>query len=112
VDQPPDIQALQDREPFAILARHLSGVSTVAESRHDGSNGGPQPVFEPPPDGGMEAWLVVMGAWFVLFVQFGISKCLPLFGLLSPRDRARAYQPVYHKSQASASSRLGIAKIN
>lgn len=74
VDQPPEIQALQDREPFAVLARHLSGVSTTAESRHDGVDGGVQPVFEPPPDGGFEAWMVVMGAWFVLFVQFGISE--------------------------------------
>ncbi|KAJ9122392.1 hypothetical protein QFC22_001814 [Naganishia vaughanmartiniae] len=80
VDQPPEIQALQDREPFAILARHLSGVSTIAESKHDGLDGGPQPVFEPPPDGGLEAWLVVMGAWFVLFVQFGITVGLILCG--------------------------------
>lgn len=71
VDQPPEIQALQDREPFAILARHLSGVST-------GTVGDREPApqaFDPPPDGGTTAWLVVMGAWFVLFVQFGISKC-------------------------------------
>lgn len=71
VDQPPEIQALQDREPFAILARHLSGVST-------GTAGDSKPApqaFDPPPDGGATAWLVVMGAWFVLFVQFGISKC-------------------------------------
>ncbi|KAJ9108280.1 hypothetical protein QFC19_002528 [Naganishia cerealis] len=61
VDQPPEIQALQDREPFAILARHLSG-----------------PAFEPPPDGGLEAWLVVMGAWFVLFVQFGINGLMAM----------------------------------
>ncbi|KAJ9113518.1 hypothetical protein QFC20_001869 [Naganishia adeliensis] len=68
VDQPPEIQALQDREPFAILARHLSGVST-------GTAGDSKPApqaFDPPPDGGATAWLVVMGAWFVLFVQFGI----------------------------------------
>lgn len=69
VDQPPEIQALQDREPFAILARHLSGVSTGT-----GAGGEPAPpTFDPPPDGGATAWLVVMGAWFVLFVQFGIS---------------------------------------
>lgn len=71
VDQPPEIQAQQDREPFAILARHLSGVS--AHSKQEGpAESGTQP-FDPPPDGGIEAWSVVMGAWFVLFVQFGIS---------------------------------------
>jgi hypothetical protein len=69
VDQPPEIQALQDREPFAILARHLSGVSTGTGGDRESA---PQ-VFDPPPDGGATAWLVVMGAWFVLFVQFGIS---------------------------------------
>lgn len=73
VDQPPEIQALQDREPFAVLARHLSGVSAVSKHSVAAESGtAPQP-FDPPPDGGFKAWSVVMGAWFVLFVEFGIS---------------------------------------
>lgn len=73
VDQPPEIQAQQDREPFAILARHLSGVSAVSKQETLAESGNAPQPFDPPPDGGLEAWSVVMGAWFVLFVQFGIS---------------------------------------
>lgn len=76
VDQPPEIQAQQDREPFAILARHLSGVSTATKGEYPGDAGNTPQTFDPPPDGGVKAWLVVMGAWFVLFVQFGISTYL------------------------------------
>lgn len=73
VDQPPEIQAQQDREPFAILARHLSGVSAVSKQETLAECGNAPQPFDPPPDGGFKAWSVVMGAWFVLFVQFGIS---------------------------------------
>jgi hypothetical protein len=73
VDQPPEIQALQDREPFAVLARHLSGVSAVSKHSAAAESGNAPQPFDPPPDGGIEAWSVVMGAWFVLFVEFGIS---------------------------------------
>jgi hypothetical protein len=62
IDQPPEIQAIQDREPFQVLARHISGVSQTGDG----------PALDPPPDGGWEAWGVVAGAWFVLFVAFGI----------------------------------------
>ncbi|GHJ87266.1 hypothetical protein NliqN6_3668 [Naganishia liquefaciens] len=72
VDQPPDIQAQQDREPFAVLARHLSGVSVVSKQETSAESGNAAQPFDPPPDGGFQAWSVVMGAWFVLFVQFGI----------------------------------------
>lgn len=48
------------RETMEKLGRHLTP---------GGRN------FKPPPDGGWEAWGVIMGAWFVLFVQFGISEC-------------------------------------
>jgi len=62
IDQPPEIQAINDREPFQVLARHISGVSQTGDG----------PALDPPPDGGWEAWGVVAGAWFVLFVAFGI----------------------------------------
>lgn len=62
IDQPPEIQAITDREPFQVLARHISGVSQTGDG----------PGLGPPPDGGWEAWGVVLGAWFVLFVGFGI----------------------------------------
>lgn len=62
IDQPPSVQAVTDHEPFQVLARHLSGVSQTG-------SGAP---FDPPPDGGWQAWGVIAGAWFVLFVQFGI----------------------------------------
>ncbi|KAJ9100554.1 hypothetical protein QFC21_003597 [Naganishia friedmannii] len=91
VDQPPEIQAQQDREPFSILARHLSGVSTIPESRHDGTHGRPQPAFDPPPDGGLEAWSVVMGAWLVLFVQFGIITSFGQFEAWYSENQLRGY---------------------
>lgn len=62
LDQPASIQAITDREPFQVLARHISGISQT----------GAGPALDPPPDGGWEAWGVVAGAWFVLFVGFGI----------------------------------------
>lgn len=33
------------------------------------------PAIGPPPDGGVEAWLVVLGAFSGLFVSFGWINC-------------------------------------
>ncbi len=57
VDYPEPIRTIDDHHAFAELARHLS--------------------VDPPPDGGKEAWLVILGAWLVLFVEFGICECAP-----------------------------------
>lgn len=65
VDLPPAVANELAHEPFQVLARHLSGASAYSRgpSAIDPAN---------PPDGGSEAWLVILGAWCVLFVQFGI----------------------------------------
>lgn len=30
----------------------------------------------PPPDGGREAWLVVLGGFFLMYTSFGFSECI------------------------------------
>ncbi len=71
VDFPSPLRQLDDHHAFAELARHLS--------------------IDSPPDGGLEAWLVIAGAWLVLFVEFGMcewrrrdNRCEPLLTSSEP----------------------------
>lgn len=95
VDLPPAVADELAHEPFQVLARHLSGASAY-------SRGGQNPAtIDPanPPDGGSEAWLVILGAWCVLFVQFGI---LTGFG---------QFESYYEAHQLSAYSKSTISWI-
>ena len=57
----------------------------AAQSRsRSGSQSPPQPTpggFNPAdfPDGGLEAWLVVLGGWCALFCTFGLINCVGVF---------------------------------
>lgn len=50
---------------------------------------GPRPKSHKPndefPDGGLKAWLVVLGAFFGLFVSFGWTNCAKTFRILLSR---------------------------
>lgn len=55
----------------------------TADNKPDNAPAGPPPGsgFHPSdfPDGGLEAWLVVLGAWCGLFCTFGFVSCIGVF---------------------------------
>jgi MFS family permease len=45
------------------------------------------------PDGGLEAWLVVLGCWCALFCSFGWINCIGIFQEYYQQNQLRAYSP-------------------
>ncbi len=45
------------------------------------------------PDGGFEAWLVVLGCWCALFTSFGWINCIGIFQEYYQQNQLRAYPP-------------------
>jgi MFS family permease len=50
-------------------------------------------VAEPPPDGGLTAWLSVAGGWCCLFVSFGWITCIGVFQAHYEQHQLRNYAP-------------------
>lgn len=102
VDMPRELAEELSREPFQVLARHLSGVSI--------GSGDAIGIDSAPPDGGLEAWLVILGAWLVLFVQFGICKWPPSpfssLSFCSIWDATRTNFPSHYHSDVIRSVRI------
>ncbi|KAL1988396.1 hypothetical protein VTN96DRAFT_10079 [Rasamsonia emersonii] len=63
----------QLQEPTKEAANDLEKAENAANV-----NAGP-PAMSPPPDGGLQAWLVVLGGFCVLFVSFGWINCIGVF---------------------------------
>lgn len=51
------------------------------ESKQNNDDALPQPIkeVEPAPDGGLKAWLTILGSFLSIFVQFGLGKSLISF---------------------------------
>jgi MFS family permease len=45
------------------------------------------------PDGGLEAWLVVLGCWCALFCSFGWINCIGIFQEYYQQNQLKAYSP-------------------
>jgi MFS family permease len=45
------------------------------------------------PDGGLEAWLVILGCWCALFCSFGWINCIGIFQDYYQENQLRAYSP-------------------
>lgn len=60
----PEIEAEADLERSNVIPKSVS-------------HGGTNPADFP--DGGLEAWLVVLGGWFALFCSFGWINCIGVF---------------------------------
>ncbi|KAJ5868812.1 hypothetical protein N7534_003365, partial [Penicillium rubens] len=60
------------------------------------------PVIGPPPDGGAQAWLVVLGAFCGLFVSFGWINCIGVF---------QAYYQSHQLSEFSTSTVTWITSL-
>ncbi|KAJ5374588.1 Major facilitator superfamily domain general substrate transporter, partial [Penicillium concentricum] len=60
------------------------------------------PVIGPPPDGGVQAWLVVLGAFCGLFVSFGWINCIGVF---------QAYYERHQLSEFSTSTITWITSL-
>lgn len=52
---------------------------------------GESPHASPPPDGGFQAWCVVAGAFFCLFVSFGWVNCIGLFQTYYETHQLKGY---------------------
>ncbi|KAL7935865.1 monocarboxylate permease-like protein [Trichoderma chlorosporum] len=51
------------------------------------------PDFGPPPDGGIEAWLVVLGGFCTVFASFGWINCIGIFQDYYQSHQLKAYSP-------------------
>ncbi|KAF9774569.1 hypothetical protein IL306_007401 [Fusarium sp. DS 682] len=62
--------------------------SEKAPSQQEGTSA---PDFGPPPDGGLQAWLVVTGGFFAVFASFGWINSIAATGTWFARHRAIAF---------------------
>lgn len=53
----------------------------------------PNPNPSEPPDGGLEAWIIVAGSWCCLFVSFGWITCIGDFQSYYSRQLLSSYSP-------------------
>jgi hypothetical protein len=78
----------QQGEKYGMIDEEKGGVATAerpAVGDDDAVSAASLPIFDPRdnPDGGREAWLVVLGAFCCMFCSFGWINCESLFPLLS-----------------------------
>ncbi|RKL42731.1 hypothetical protein BFJ63_vAg8426 [Fusarium oxysporum f. sp. narcissi] len=62
--------------------------SEKAPSQQEGTSA---PDFGPPPDGGLQAWLVVAGGFFAVFASFGWINCIGIFQDYYEQNQLRSY---------------------
>ncbi|KAJ2896971.1 putative riboflavin transporter mch5 protein [Zalerion maritima] len=74
-------------EPSNVVEADMERGGAKPDSESDQEKGSPPPQPGAPPgvnpadfpDGGFEAWSVVLGGWCVLFCTFGLINCIGLF---------------------------------
>ncbi|KAH5760898.1 hypothetical protein HBI16_185250 [Parastagonospora nodorum] len=52
-----------------------------------------EPAPSPPPDGGLQAWLVVLGGFCTVFASFGWINCIGIFQNYYQTDQLASYSP-------------------
>ncbi|KAF4428238.1 monocarboxylate transporter 2 [Fusarium acutatum] len=62
--------------------------SEKAPSQQEGTSA---PDFGPPPDGGLQAWLVVTGGFFAVFASFGWINCIGIFQDYYEQNQLKSY---------------------
>lgn len=66
-----DLGAVRSREEIIATATEPPALSGTALPTH--------PDVGPPPDGGLEAWLCILGGMLQMFCVFGFCECLTEF---------------------------------
>ena len=64
-----------------------------------------------PPDSGLKAWSVVLGAWCCLFASFGWINCIGIFPNHYQNNELREYTPSTVAWITSVEVRIGTAQL-
>ncbi|KAL5090228.1 hypothetical protein Trisim1_004748 [Trichoderma cf. simile WF8] len=78
-------QYLQQRDAAADVEK--------APSQQQPQGASAEPDFGPPPDGGLEAWMVVLGGFCTVFASFGWINCIGIFQDYYQSHQLKAYSP-------------------
>ncbi|KAL7787307.1 monocarboxylate permease-like protein [Trichoderma afarasin] len=78
-------QYLQQRDATADVEK--------APSQQQPQGASTEPDFGPPPDGGLEAWMVVLGGFCTVFASFGWINCIGIFQDYYQSHQLKAYSP-------------------
>jgi hypothetical protein len=89
-----------DEEKGGVATAERPAVGDDGQRDDDVVAAASPPLFDPRdnPDGGREAWLVVLGAFCCMFCSFGWINCellLPLLSITSPITAALATWPIH-----------------
>lgn len=74
-DSTTTVSAYGNQDPEKGLGPEKDEVHPPAEKSFAAGPAPATPAIGPPPDGGLQAWLVVLGAFCGLFVSFGWINC-------------------------------------
>lgn len=63
-------------EPGQLQEPTKEGANDLEKAENPANVNAAPPAMSPAPDGGLQAWLVVLGGFCVLFVSFGWINCM------------------------------------
>ncbi|UKZ53021.1 hypothetical protein TrVGV298_006808 [Trichoderma virens] len=84
-------QTLQ--EQYHQLQDVTTDVEKAPQQQQEQQDASTGPDFGPPPDGGMEAWLVVLGGFCSVFASFGWINCIGIFQDYYQSHQLNSYSP-------------------
>ena len=67
------------KQPIVDIIDEEKASSSVTERDSATPETSGKPEFSPPPDGGLRAWMCIVGGWLVLFCTFGFSTSFGVF---------------------------------
>lgn len=67
------------KQPIADVIDEEKASSSVTERESATPETSEKVEFSPPPDGGLKAWMCIVGGWLVLFCTFGFSTSFGVF---------------------------------